>query len=335
MLMAHPSLFTTRMTEPRQIGYHCSHEQYAPDELLQLARAAATAGFDAAMCSDHFAPWTSAQNHSGATWPWLGAALQATQLSFGTVSAPGYRYHPAVLAQCAATLAVMYPDRLWLALGSGEALNEHIATTQWPEKPERNERLRRCADAIRALWAGEVVTDESIGVFEAQLYDRPERPPLIVGAALTPQTAEWAGGWADALVTTAQDRDAMQQMIDAFHRGGGKEKPMFLQAVLSYAENDDAALDAAHEQWAPLAIDTGKLATLRLPHEFEAAGADVSRETVHEKFRISSNLEKHVRWIEEDFAMGFSRVYLHNANRTNQREFIDTFAREVLPAVRR
>ena len=96
------------MTAPRrQIGYHCSHEQYAPGELLELAQAAEAAGFEAAMCSDHFAPWTAAQGHSGATWPWLGAALQATRLSFGTVSAPGYRYHPAVLAQSAATLAVM------------------------------------------------------------------------------------------------------------------------------------------------------------------------------------------------------------------------------------
>jgi coenzyme F420-dependent glucose-6-phosphate dehydrogenase len=322
-------------TSPRQIGYHCSHEQYAPSELLELARAADAAGFQAAMCSDHFAPWTAAQGHSGSTWPWLGAALQATRLSFGTVSAPGYRYHPAVLAQSAATLASMYPDRLWLALGSGEALNEHIATTEWPSKPERNARLRRCADAMRALWAGEVVTDASLGIFDAQLYDLPERPPLLVGAALTAATAGWLGGWADALVTTAQDRGTMREIIDAFRRGGGEGKPMFLQAVISYADDEETALDAAHEQWRALTLESDMLATLRSTEQFEAAGARVSREVVRNKFRVSTSLDQHARWLEEDFDMGFARVYLHNVNRAAQRAFIETFGRDVLPAFAR
>ncbi|HEX6100806.1 MAG TPA: TIGR03885 family FMN-dependent LLM class oxidoreductase [Thermoanaerobaculia bacterium] len=323
------------MTAPgRQIGYHCSHEQYAPGELLELARAAEAAGFDGAMCSDHFAPWTEAQGHSGAAWPWLGAALQATRLSFGTVSAPGYRYHPAVLAQSAATLAVMYPDRLWLALGSGEALNEHVATTDWPSKPERNARLRRCADAMRALWAGEVVTDAALGIFDARLYDRPGRPPLLVGAALTAATAGWLGGWADALITTAQDRETMQEIVDAFRRGGGEGKPMFLQAVVSYAEDDAAALDAAHEQWRALVAGSELLATLPSPRQFEAAGAAVPRDAVRRKFRVSADLDRHLRWLEDDFAMGFARVYLHNVNRAGQRAFIDRFGRDVLPALR-
>jgi probable non-F420 flavinoid oxidoreductase len=322
------------MTQARQIGYHCSHEQYAPGELLDLARAADAAGFDAAMCSDHFSPWTEAQGHSGASWPWLGAALQATRLSFGTVSAPGYRYHPAVLAQNAATLAAMYPERLWLALGSGEALNEHIATNDWPPKAQRNTRLRRCADAMRALWAGEVVTDASIGVFDAKLYDRPERPPLLAAAALTAATAEWAGGWADALITTAQDRETLRSIVDAFHRGGGREKPMFLQAVMSYAADDATALDAAHEQWRALLVGSEMLATLSSPREFETAGADISHDHVRDMLRISSDLDRHVGWLEEDFAMGFARVYLHNVNRADQRAFIETFAREVLPALR-
>jgi coenzyme F420-dependent glucose-6-phosphate dehydrogenase len=327
---------SARVTAPRrQIGYHCSHEQYAPGELLDLARAAEAAGFDAAMCSDHFAPWTEAQGHSGATWPWLGAALQASRLSFGTVSAPGYRYHPAVLAQSAATLAVMYPDRFWLALGSGEALNERIATLDWPSKPERNERLRRCARAMRALWAGEVVTDATLGIFDARLYDRPEHPPLLAGAALTAATAEWLGGWADALITAAQDRATMQEIVDAFRRGGGRDKPMFLQAVISYAEDDDAALDAAHEQWRALVAGSEDLATLRSPLEFETACATVPRDAVRRKFRVSADLDQHVRWLDDDFAMGFARVYLHNVNRAGQRAFIDRFGRDVLPALRK
>jgi probable non-F420 flavinoid oxidoreductase len=312
----------------RFIGYHCSHEQYSPRELLELAQLAEESGFGGAMCSDHFAPWSKVQGHSGSTWPWLGAALESTAFSFGTVSAPGYRYHPAVLAQSAATLSTMYPERLWLALGSGEALNEHIATTNWPLKEERNERLERCASAIRRLWAGEVVTDERIGVFDAQLYDVPETPPLIVAAALSVKTAEWAGGWADAMVTTARDRETMQEIVDAFRRGGGEEKPLFLQAVVSYADDDETALDAAYEQWRMLLFGSDTLATLRSPREFDAAAELVARDVVREKLRVSSDIQQHLRWLEGDLQMGFSRVYMHNVNRKNQREFIKTFGRE-------
>jgi coenzyme F420-dependent glucose-6-phosphate dehydrogenase len=122
-------------------GFHCSHEQHAPSALLRHARLAATAGFGAAMCSDHFHPWSERQGQSGFAWSWLGAALASTPLSFGTVCAPGQRYHPAVVAQAAATLAEMFPRRFWLAVGSGEALNESITGEPYPPKPQRNERL--------------------------------------------------------------------------------------------------------------------------------------------------------------------------------------------------
>src|SRR5688500_19904508 len=123
------------------LGYHCAHEQLPPSTLLRHLKDAADAGFTAAMCSDHFHPWSERQGHSGFTWSWLGAALEATPLSFGTVCAPGQRYHPAVIAQAAATLAVMYPERFWLAVGSGEALNEKITGDPWPSKEQRNARL--------------------------------------------------------------------------------------------------------------------------------------------------------------------------------------------------
>src|SRR4051812_45468452 len=121
------------------IGFHCSHEQLPPSLLLRHVALAAEAGFTAAMCSDHFHPWSERQGHSGFAWSWLGAALLAApSLSFGTVCAPGQRYHPAVIAQAAATLAEMFPDRFWLALGSGEALNEAITGTGWPAKMVRH-----------------------------------------------------------------------------------------------------------------------------------------------------------------------------------------------------
>jgi G6PDH family F420-dependent oxidoreductase len=123
------------------IGYHASHEQLPPSELLACVVAAEAAGFQAAMCSDHFAPWSSRQGHSGFAWSWLGAALQATGLDFGVVNAPGQRYHPAIIAQAAATLSELFPGRFWLALGSGEASNEHITGGRWPPKAERRARL--------------------------------------------------------------------------------------------------------------------------------------------------------------------------------------------------
>src|SRR5690606_23568761 len=116
------------------------------------------AGFSGAMCSDHLMPWSASQGHSGFAWSWLGAALQTTNFSFGVVNAPGYRYHPVIIAQAAATLAEMFPGRFWMAVGSGEALNEHITGEAWPPKPERNDRLRECADMMRALWRGDMIT---------------------------------------------------------------------------------------------------------------------------------------------------------------------------------
>src|ERR671912_419494 len=127
------------------IGFHASHEQIHPAVLLDAVRVAEQVGFTAAMCSDHFQPWSERQGHSGFAWSWLGAALAVTPMSFGTVCAPGQRYHPAVVAQAAATLAEMYPGRFWLAVGSGEALNESITGQSWPPKPERNARLLESA----------------------------------------------------------------------------------------------------------------------------------------------------------------------------------------------
>src|SRR4051812_45076187 len=178
------------------VGWHASHELYGPGELLRLASRAERAGFLAGVCSDHFHPWTPRQGQSGFAFAWLGSALQATSLSFGSVCCPIGRYPPAVVAQAAATLAGMFPGRYWLAVGTGQALNESITGGAWPAKPERRERLREAVDVIRALWAGEEVTHRGRPRVEsARLYSRPERPPRLLGAAITPQTAEWAGGW--------------------------------------------------------------------------------------------------------------------------------------------
>jgi coenzyme F420-dependent glucose-6-phosphate dehydrogenase len=318
----------------RIVGFHASHEQHTPRDLLACVKRADSAGFNGAMCSDHFHPWTEQQGQSGYTWSWLGAALEATSFSLGTVCAPGWRYHPAVIAQAAATLSQMYPSRFWFAVGSGEALNEHITGEQWPdEKHARNAKLLECVDIMRALWRGETVHHRGAVVVEdAKLYTRPAEPPLLFCAALSEETAEWAGSWADGLMTTARPRDELIAMIEAFRRGGGDGKPIRLQAVVSYAATETDAKRAARREWGPLAIDSDLLTTLRTPADFERAGRTVTDDDVARTVRISADPARYVEWLESDFAAGVEAVYIMNVGR-NQHEFIDVFSERVLPAV--
>jgi probable non-F420 flavinoid oxidoreductase len=316
------------------IGLHCSHEQHAPSALLRYAELGAQAGFVHAMCSDHFAPWSVRQGHSGFTWSWLGAALQATPMSFGTVCAPGQRYHPAIIAQAAATLAEMYPERFWLALGSGEALNESITGQPWPSKEDRQVRLRECADMMRALWAGDTVTMRGhVIAQDARLYVRPDATPLLIGAAISADTARWVGEWADGMVTVAGSRDHMREVVEAFRETGGG-KPMFLQVPLSFARTDEEALAAALDQWRQVAVERDKLADLASPEAFDLESADAQPVDIVAKVRVSSDVERHIAWLHEDAAMGFDRLYVHNVARDHQERFIDAWAEHVLPRFR-
>jgi coenzyme F420-dependent glucose-6-phosphate dehydrogenase len=317
-----------------RIGYHASHEQFAPSRLLSLVRQAEDAGFGALLSSDHFCPWSEAQGHSGLAWSWMGAALQATTLPVGVVTAPGQRYHPAIVAQGAATLAEMYPERFWLAVGSGQLMNEGITGDVWPPKRARNERLLESVEIIRALFAGETVTHHGhVHVVEARLYSRPDTPPPIVGAAITPETAEWLGSWADGLITISQPADEQRQVVDAFRRGGGEGKPMRLQVQLSYAPDEDDALSQAMDQWRNNVFPSMVLSDLRLPEQFDGAGRTVRPDDVREMVRVSADLGQHIAWVVEDLEMGFDEVYLHHVGRT-QGQFIDVFGDQVLPAFR-
>jgi coenzyme F420-dependent glucose-6-phosphate dehydrogenase len=318
-----------------KIGYHASHEQFKPAELLKYTRAAEQAGFNAAMCSDHFHPWSRQQGQSGFAWSWLGAAMQATDLPFGVVCAPGQRYHPAVIAQAVGTLLQMYPGRFWLAVGSGQLLNEGITGGEWPMKKVRNERLEESVQVMRRLWEGKKVSHHGhVRVEEAKLYTRPEETPRVIAAALTPETAQWAGGWADGLITVSKPREQLQSMVDAWRRGGGNGKPMHLQVKLSYADSDAAALEGAFNEWRFSILDSSAETELRSPEAHEAASAFVKPEDMRQFVRVSPRLEDHRRWLQEDLDMGFEELYLHNVNR-QQRQFIDDFGKAVLPELLR
>lgn len=316
-----------------KFGYHASHEQFKPSELLRWVQMAEQAGFTAALSSDHFHPWSDRQGQSGFAWSWLGAAMHASSLPFGVVCAPGQRYHPAIIAQAAATLEEMFPGRFWVALGSGQALNESITGQKWPIKADRNARLKECVDVMRALWAGETVTHHGlVCVEEAKLYSRPQTPPQIIGAAVTAKTAEWVAGWADGLITVSRPPDQLRQVVDAFYQGGGEGKPMYLKVQLSYARDEAIARSGAYDQWRNNIFKNVLLTELKTPAEFDAAGEFVKPDELDGFIRISSDPQQHLEWLQQDLDLGFSQLLLHNVNR-EQELFIQDFGEKVLPVL--
>ena len=316
------------------IGFHASHEQFRPDRLLRLVQAAEAAGFDAAMCSDHWGPWSEEQGESGFAWSWLGAALATTSLPFGVVNAPGQRYHPAIIAQAAATLNVMFPERFWIAIGSGQLLNEHITGDRWPTKPERNERLRESADIMRRLWAGATVSHAGhVTVSEAKLWTRPPTPPMLVGAAVTPQTAAWVAEWADALITVVQPDEQLDAVVDAFRSSGGEGKPMYLQVHVAYAPSEGEARDAAFAQWRQNTLPNSVMTELAHPEQIAAAAQHVTPDDLDGAVRISADPGQHVEWLRGDLERGFEGLYLHEVG-PEQERFVKAFGSEVLPHLR-
>jgi coenzyme F420-dependent glucose-6-phosphate dehydrogenase len=318
-----------------RIGFHASHEQFPPSDLLRLVQAAEAAGFDCAMSSDHFRPWGAAQGQSGFAWSWLGAALQATVLPFGVISAPGYRYHPAILAQAAATLSEMFPGRLWLALGSGQRLNEDLTGVAWPEKAERNARLRECADIIRALLRGETVSHYGrVTLFDCRLYTLPKSPPLLLGAAVSEATAEFVGGWADGLLTVSGKPEQVRKIVEAFRRGGGEGKPLYMQVGLNWAPSEAEAVQGAYEQWRTNVLGGEVNWELRSPADFDTAARFVRPEDMAQSLLISSDPSQHAAWLNDFIELGFEELQLHQVGR-NQHTFIDAFGAKVLPQLGR
>jgi probable non-F420 flavinoid oxidoreductase len=311
-------------------GFHASHEQIPPAILLKAAQRAEEVGFGAAMCSDHISPWSAAQGESGFAWSWLGAAMQATSLTYGVVNAPGQRYHPAIIAQASASLQAMFPDRFWLALGTGEAANEHITGQGWPRKSIRNARLRECVDIIRALHAGEEVShDGLVRVDRAKLWSLPPTPPPLIATSVSTETAAWSAEWADGAVTINQPIEDLRAWADAYRSAGGRG-PLVLQVHLSYAETDEKALEIAYDQWRsnvlgpPLAWDIDSV------EGFDEAGAYIRPEDLHSSVIISSDPDEHVRRLQEFVDLGFDRIYLHHVGKEQER-FLDVFGERVLP----
>jgi coenzyme F420-dependent glucose-6-phosphate dehydrogenase len=313
------------------LGYHASHEQFKPSELIQLSIMAEKAGFQAINSSDHFHPWSERQGQSGYSFAWLGAAMQATELPFGVVCSPGQRNHPAIVAQAAATLSEMFPGRFHVSLGSGEALNERITGEIWPIKSERNARLLECYEIIKRLFTGEMVTHHGRVIVEnAKLYTLPKELPLLYGAAVTEETAEWVGSWADGLTTIHKPIDELKATVKAFRKGGGEGKPMIVKVQLSYSRNEEDAIDGAYDQWRTNIFQGTVLGDLYKVEQFDALGEFVTIDKLKEMVNISSDLQVHSDFIKSYIDLGFDTIILHNVNR-DQETFIKDFGEKVLP----
>ncbi len=316
-------------------GYHVSHEQFDPNDLLAWVQQAEDAGFELCTASDHLHPWNERPGHSAFVWSWLGAAMQATSLDFRTVSCPGYRYHPAILAQAGATVAHMFPGRLAMCLGSGQRLNEATMGIAWPVKPERNAKLKESVDVMRRLWDGERVTHHGrFTVEEVKLYTRPEEPIQVIGAAVTPDTARWLGSWADGLLTLCGGpEDDLRAVIDAFREGGGEGKPVTCQMKLAWGREERALREDALHTWGTNLVIGQVVWEIPQPMQFEEAAAYFTTEDLDRTVRVSTSLDQHAEWAAGYAACGVDELILHNVA-TNQTEFIEEFGAHVLPQLK-
>lgn len=315
------------------IGFHVSHEQLHPTEGLRAARLAQDAGFDAAMCSDHVAPWSERQGESPLVWPWLGAALAGTGLSFGTVCAPGQRYHPVIVAQGIATLGAMFPGRFWIALGSGENLNEHVTGDPWPPKAERDARLVECVQVIRALLRGEEVDHTGLVVaHQARLWTLPDTAPTLVCPALTPETAGRHAAWAEGLITVNQPVERLRRMVETYREAGGSGD-VAVQVHLSWAPSVAEAEAVALDQWRTNTGPPETAADTPSTAAFDALGRDAGIEDVRRAVLVSADLAEITAGLAALRDAGADRLYLHHVGR-RQDAFVEAFGEHVLPQLR-
>lgn len=312
-------------------GFHASHEQFTPSRLLQLVEDAEEAGFGAVLSSDHLAPFSLDQGEAGFAWSWLGAAMARTRLPFGVVTAPGQRYHPVVTAQAIATLAEMFPGRFLPALGSGQAVNEHVTGDPWPDKDTRNARLRECHDVVTTLLRGEVVNRAGLlRVDEARLHTLPDVVPPVLAAAVTPATAAEVAPWADGLITVGCAVDSVREVLSAFRDAGGAGKPVHLQVHLSWAEDAQAAGALAEEHWRASALAPGLLEDLRTPEDIDRATRSVTAAGLADSVLMAHDPGETVERLLALAELGVDRVLLHHVG-TDQEGFVRHAGEDLLP----
>jgi len=314
-----------------RFGYFLSTEEFTPSELVEQARLAEEVGFDSLWISDHYHPWNDNQGQSPFVWSVIGAISHVCNLPVTTaVTCPTVRTHPAVIAQAAATSAVMLEGKFTLGLGSGEALNEHILGDAWPAADVRLAMLAEAVEVIRALWSGETLTHSGpfYTVDTARLYTLPDEPPPIYVSGFGPKATDLAAEIGDGYITTSPDADLLQR----FKKGSGG-KPAQAGFKVCYAPTEDEAVDIAHRLWANAGVPGELAQVLPSPKHFEQVSDLVTKEMTRESSVCGPDEERHVDAFTPFLDAGFDEVYVSNMG-PNYEAMLRVYGDKVLPALR-
>jgi len=315
-----------------RIGYFLSSEEHGPKELVRQSKLAERAGFEGLWISDHYHPWLDEQGQSPFVWSTIGAIAEAVTLPITTaVTCPLVRIHPAVIAQAAATSAVLTEGRFQLGVGTGEALNEHISDSRWPPAAERLEMLEEAIEVMRRLWSGDLTTHRGThySVDNARLYTLPDRPPPVYISGFGEKSVRLAGRIGDGYICTGPAAD----LVTLFHESGGAGKPTQGGLKVCYAEDEAAARKTVHRLWPTEGIKGEASQLLPLPRHFEQLAEMVSEEDATASTPCGPDPEVHVQAIQKYVDAGFDEIYISQIG-TEQDAFFDFYAREVLPRLR-
>jgi len=319
-----------------RIGYFLSCEEYGPGELVEQARMAEDAGFESLWISDHFHPWNDRQGESPLVWSVIGAVSQVCSLPVTTaVTCPTVRIHPAVIAQAAATSAVMLGGRFVLGVGTGEALNEHVVGAPWPPEDIRLEMLEESIEVMRELWTGGFVTRRGkyYNVDNARIYTLPDEPPPIYISGFGPKAAKFAGRIGDGFITTQPD----EEQIGNFRSAGGEGKPMQAGYKVCWGRDDDEAVRIAHNLWGNQGLPGELAQVLPSPKHFEQAMTIVPEDSTRDSIAYGDDPQRHIDALRPFVAAGFDSVHISQMGGredvTNIKGFFD-FYRELLPELR-
>lgn len=314
-----------------RFGFFLSCEEYGPAELVEQAVRAEEAGFECLWISDHFHPWNDEQGQSPFVWSVIGALSQACSLPVTTaVTCPTVRMNPVVVAQAAATSAVLLEGRFTLGLGSGEALNEHVLGDAWPSADVRLEMLEEAVEVIRRLWEGDFVKHRGrhYTVDTARIYTRPDQPPPIFVSGFGPEATDLAARIADGYITTSPDSDLLQRFRD-----GSGGKPAQAGTKVSWASTEEEGVEIAHRLWRTSGLPGELAQVLPSPRHFEQAGQLVTPEQTKDSVVCGPDPERHQGALRPFVEAGFEDVYVANMG-PHWRQMIDMYAESVLPALR-
>jgi G6PDH family F420-dependent oxidoreductase len=315
-----------------RIGYKLATEGFGPKELIRQAVLAEQAGFDFVEMSDHYHPWVEAQGHSAFTWSLLSAiAMKTERIGLATgVTCPSVRYHPAIIAQAAATLAIISDGRFTLGVGAGERLNEHVTGLGFPARQVRHERLREALEIIRLLWQGGYRSYDGrhLKLEDARVFDLPAELPVIAVAASGPESARIAAELGDGLFAVEPDAD----LVGTWHGLGG-HGPAYGEMPLAWAQDEDKAVAAVLEKNAFTLTGWKVMAELPNPVNFEAVTALVTQDQIREQFACGPDPERHLDIARRFAGAGFDHLVALNAG-PDPDGFMDFFASELAAPMR-